>query len=75
MPVEIRTRDAIRVFEKAGFVRQGRKAGTSHERLTRPGPKGTVTVVHPRMGVGLLKRCLNDAGMSRDEFLRLFSGL
>ncbi len=75
LPAEIRTTDAIRVFEKVGFVHQGRRSGTSHERLKRPGPKGTVTVVHPTMGVGLLKRCLRDAAMSREEFLALYEGL
>ena len=75
LPAEIRTTDAIRVFEKVGFVRQGPGSGTSHERLKRPGPKGTVTVVHPKMGVGLLKRCLRDAAMSRKEFLELYESL
>ena len=75
LPAEIRAADAIRVFKKVGFARQGRGSGTSHERLKRPGPNGTVTVVHPTMGVGLLKRCLRDAAMSREEFLELYGSL
>lgn len=72
LPREAGTEKVIKVFEQVGFVRQGRKSGTSHERLKRPGPHGTVTVKHPTMRIGLLKRCLRDAGMTSEEFLRRY---
>jgi predicted RNA binding protein YcfA (HicA-like mRNA interferase family) len=70
LPPEVKTARAIKVFEKAGFVRQGRKSGTSHEVLKRPGPNGTITVRHSTMRIGLLRSLLRAAAMSRDEFLK-----
>jgi predicted RNA binding protein YcfA (HicA-like mRNA interferase family) len=73
LPRECDTERVIRVFEKIGFTRRGRKSGTSHEVLKRPGPVGTVTVAHPKVYIGVLKRCLRNAGLSRQEFLQLLN--
>ena len=73
LPTEARTEKVIRVFERVGFTRQGRSSDTSHERLKRSGPHGTVTVKHPTMRVGLLRSCIRDANMTTEEFLRLYS--
>lgn len=71
LPKVAKTARVVRAFAKAGFVPQGRK-GTSHERLKRPGPQGTVTVRHPKMRLGLLKSCIRAAGMTTDEFMELY---
>ena len=72
LPRESDTERVIRVFEKVGFTRRGRKSGTSHEVLKRPGPSGTVTLTHPKVYIGVLKKCLRNAGLSREEFLQLY---
>jgi len=72
LPVESKTERVVRALERVGFVRQGRRKGTSHERLKRPGPKGTVVVKHPTMRIGLLKRCIRDAGMTNQQFIDLY---
>lgn len=73
LPKEIKTTDAIKVFESVGFASTMRSG--SHEKLKRAGPNGTVQVVHPKMRIGLLKRLINDAGMTTTEFMKIYNDL
>ena len=72
LPTEAKTEKVIKAFALAGFVRQGRKAGGSHERLKKPGHPLILTVRHPTMRIGLLKRCIRDAGTTVEEFMELY---
>ena len=72
LPTEAQTEKVIKAFEHAGFVRQGRKAGGSHERLKKPGHRLALTVRHPTMRTGLLRSLIRDANMTVDEFMGLY---
>lgn len=72
LPTEAKAERVIKVFERVGFVRQGRKSGTSHEVLKRPGPRGTLSVRHPTLRKGLLRTLIRDAGMELQEFMELY---
>jgi len=66
----ISARDCIRVLQRIGFVID-RQAG-SHITLIRDNPRGRVTVPnHKELKVGMLRRIINDAGLTVEEFLEL----
>ncbi|MPZ98399.1 MAG: addiction module toxin, HicA family [Dehalococcoidia bacterium] len=70
----VRGRQVIAALERAGFevVRQR----GSHVRLAHPDGRLTVVPFHARETIdrGLLRDILRQAGISREEFLRLLRG-
>jgi predicted RNA binding protein YcfA (HicA-like mRNA interferase family) len=63
-------RDCIRALQRIGFVID-RQAG-SHITLIRDHPPGRVTVPNQKeLKVGMLRRIINDAGLTVQEFLDL----
>ncbi|HUT74216.1 MAG TPA: type II toxin-antitoxin system HicA family toxin [Armatimonadota bacterium] len=62
--------EAIRAFEKAGWVRR-RQVG-SHVALDKEGEGATLAVPrHRELDKGLLRRLIRDAGLSIDGFVAL----
>ena len=70
LPVDADARRVIRAFATLGYESVRRKG--SHETLRRPGTPDIITVVHPRMRIGTLRRCVRNAGITVDEFCRLY---
>lgn len=66
------TRRVVKAFERAGWtVRQGGK----HMVLTKPGEKARLVIPRHRIVKhGLLIRQIKNAGLTVDEFLRLYEG-
>ena len=67
----VRPRQLVRVLEKKGW-KLARSKG-SHHHFTRPDSRNVITVaVHAKdLKRGTLSGILADAGIDRDEFLRL----
>jgi len=66
----VSARECIRVLQRIGFVID-RQTG-SHITLIRDNPRGRVTVPnHKELKVGMLRRIINDAGLTVEEFLEL----
>ena len=67
-----RAKEVIRALERAGFVREPKKA-TSHVLLRHPATKRTTVVpIHSKeLPRWLLKKIIKDAGFTEDEFRRL----
>lgn len=61
----------IKILSKQGFVKV-RQSG-SHARLEHPDGRKTSVPIHSgeNVKVGLLRKILRDANISRDEFLKL----
>lgn len=70
----VRPRDAIAAFERAGgVVRSGGKG--SHVNIKMPNGKiVTLSGTREPIKVGLLKALLHKAGVSQEEFVRLLEG-
>ncbi len=66
----LRPDDVIRALERAGFVRERRGA---HLIMRNPNTRRSVPIpVHPRdLKRGLILRIIREAGLTREEFLRL----
>ena len=64
-------REAIKVFERMGFV-QTRQRG-SHVVLRR-GDVGCVIPLHSSLAVGTLRSAIRQAGITPDEFVTAFQG-
>jgi len=65
-------KEAIKVFEKVGFVHE--HTSGSHYIMRRSSDKGKVVVpLHGTrpLGKGLLLSLLNDAGLTKEQFLKL----
>jgi predicted RNA binding protein YcfA (HicA-like mRNA interferase family) len=64
--------EAIRAFERAGWMRASQKG--SHVTLTRSGAMVVLTVPqHRELGRGLLRSLIRKAGMTVDEFVDLLN--
>ena len=60
-------REAIRAFEKAGWVQRGQVG--SHVTMEREGHVATLSIpLHRELGRGLLRALIRDAGMTVEEF-------
>ena len=62
--------DAIRAFERLGFVRVRQRG--SHVVLKRAGPErttGCVVPLHPELAPGTLRGILKQAGIAPEEFI------
>ena len=70
LPVDADTKRVIRAFGKLGYESVRQKG--SHETLRRPDTPDIITVVHPRMRIGTLRRCVRKAGVTVDEFCRFY---
>ena len=69
LPV-VSARDCIRALSKVGFY-TARQRG-SHISLRRDDPPGRITIPnHRELKPGTLKRILNDAGLTTQEFIDL----
>lgn len=69
-PPPISGREAVRVFEKAGWT-VARQRG-SHVVLTKPGSIYTLSIpLHDVLGPGLLRDQIRKAGLTIDEFISL----
>ena len=62
-------KQAAKVFEKLGFA--FRRMEGSHMIYKRPGTATLSIPDHKELDPGLLKRLINDAGMTSDEFRKL----
>ena len=63
-------KEAVRVFEKAGWQRVGQVG--SHLVMTKPGVRVNLSIPqHRELSVGTLRALIRCAGMSVDEFLAL----
>lgn len=70
LPRDVPARDLIRALQRAGFIID-RQSG-SHITLYRQSPRARVTVPnHKAIKSGMLKRILNDAGLSVEQFIEL----
>ena len=59
--------EAIRKFVRAGWTVARRRG--SHIMLTKPGFQWTLSVPdHPRLGRGLLRKLIKQAGLTVEEF-------
>lgn len=66
----ISARECIRVLQRLGFIID-RQAG-SHITLIRTNPHRRVTVPnHKELKIGMLRKIINDAGLTVEEFLDL----
>lgn len=69
-PPPVSGREAVRVFEKAGWT-VARQRG-SHVVLTKPGSIYTLSIpLHDVLGPGLLRDQIRKAGLTIDEFISL----
>ncbi len=62
---------AIKVFEKLGFVVVRRRG--SHVVL-RKQDKGCVIPVHKELAIGTLRSAIRQAGISPDDFVKMYTG-
>jgi predicted RNA binding protein YcfA (HicA-like mRNA interferase family) len=70
LPRDVPARDLICALQRAGFA-VDRQTG-SHITLIRESPKARVTVPnHKAIKSGMLKRILNDTGLSVEQFIEL----
>jgi predicted RNA binding protein YcfA (HicA-like mRNA interferase family) len=70
LPRDVSAREVIRVLQRIGFS-VDRQAG-SHITLIRGNPFARVTVPnHAAIKPGMLKRILNDAGLTVERFIEL----
>lgn len=68
----ISAKEAIRAFEKLGY-REARQQG-SHIRLRHPdySQRKPFTIPNHRLlKIGLLRKCIKDAGITVEEFIKL----
>lgn len=67
----IRGKELVAILEKQGFKRVHQKG--SHVRLAHLDGRKTTVPLHSgeNVGVGLLRKILRDANISRDEFEKL----
>jgi predicted RNA binding protein YcfA (HicA-like mRNA interferase family) len=68
--------DVVRVLKKAGFVYAPKRGRGSHIALYKTTPSGKRLVIVPKrkdLPAGTLHAIMDQAGLSRDEFLRLLS--
>lgn len=68
LPRDLSARDVLRAFLRAGF-KVVRQTG-SHVQLLRGSTKLSLPY-HKKLGTGLLRGLIKDAGLSIEEFLRL----
>lgn len=69
LPV-VSSRECMTALQKAGFYVSRQKG--SHITLRRDDPKGRVTVPnHKTIKPGMLRRIINDAGLTVEEFIEL----
>lgn len=62
--------ETVRKFKKAGWDAVRQKG--SHVMLTKPDYKWTLSVpLHRELGVGILKKLIDQAGLTVDEFNKL----
>jgi predicted RNA binding protein YcfA (HicA-like mRNA interferase family) len=70
LPRDVSGDQVVQVLEKRGWQVHRQKG--SHIALEHPDVAPTVVVPHHKsLRIGTLNRILRDAGISRDEFLRL----
>lgn len=70
LPTDLSGRQVRRALERAGF--DFRRQRGSHMILRRTDPPARVVVPdHRSIRLGTLRRIINDAGLSVDEFLKL----
>ena len=65
-------KEVIKALSKVGFVHVRTKG--SHAILTKQMEKGHITIpvpLHPELAKGTLKSIMDQAGLTRDEFLKL----
>lgn len=62
--------DFVRAMEKAGYVWDHTEG--SHMILVHPTGRRLSVPRHRELGRGLLRALIRDAGLTREEFLRLF---
>lgn len=67
----IRGKELISILEKQGFINVHQKG--SHVRLEHTDGRKTTVPLHSgeKVGVGLLRKILRDANISREEFEKL----
>ena len=59
--------DAVRKFQKAGWTAVRQKG--SHVMMTKPGYQWTLSIPqHTELGPGLLRKLINQAGLTVEEF-------
>lgn len=59
--------DAVRKFQKAGWISVRQKG--SHVMMTKPGYQWTLSIPqHKELGPGLLRKLINQAGLTIEEF-------
>ena len=64
--------DAIKSLRKAGFIATRQRGSHVRFKKIEDGKTIKITVpVHGTLKKGTLNRCINDAGLTLDEFLRL----
>ncbi len=62
--------EAVRKFQKAGWSVSRQKG--SHVMMTKPGYQWTLSIPqHNELGPGILRKLLNQAGLTVDEFNNL----
>lgn len=67
-------RQTIKILEISGFV-QIRQKG-SHLFMQHPDGRSTIIPIHTKkIGIGLIKKIMNDSGIQRDEWLELLKKL
>ena len=63
-------KQAIRAFEKAGWVYRGQVG--SHIVLTKPGERANLSIPnHKELATGTLRKLIRSAGLSVKEFMSL----
>lgn len=63
--------EAIKILKRAGFVATRQKG--SHVRLEKSTPDKTIKLtvpLHPELKKGTLKRIIDDAGLTVEEFMK-----
>lgn len=67
----INSKELIGILQKQGFEKVHQKG--SHIRLKHPDGRRTTVPIHSgeKVGVGLLRKILRDAGISRSDFDKL----
>jgi predicted RNA binding protein YcfA (HicA-like mRNA interferase family) len=70
LPTDVSGRETCAALDRAGFVFRRQKG--SHIILRRPDPYARVVVPdHKQLRIGTLRKIINDAGLSVEQFLDL----
>jgi predicted RNA binding protein YcfA (HicA-like mRNA interferase family) len=76
LPV-ISSREVIKALRTAGFEDAPKRGKGSHSALVRRGPDKSRLVIVPdrkTLPIGTLRAILDQAGLTRDEFIELLKG-